>query len=111
MSYKKLSAITKIANLNFAAKEELLREMIKRGITEVDTSNMNVSVLARNKAGTYSAFPVLWVGVKTDCNGRKELVWDISKEAPGWSYYNPVLYAELHDAIFRSWGIKLAPEW
>ena len=111
MSYKKLSTITKIANLNFAAKEELLREMVKRGIEKVDTSNMNVSVFAGNKEGTYSVFPVLWVGVKTDCNGKKRLAWDISKEAPGCTFYNPVLYAELHDAIFRSWGIKLAPEW
>ena len=111
MSYKKLSTITKIANLNFAAKEELLREMLKRGIKNIDTSNMGVSVMCRNKAGSYSSFPVLWVGVKDGINGEKVLYWDCSKEALGFTYYNPVMWAQLHDEIFRSWGIKLAPEW
>jgi len=96
---KRKSYEDKVMDLIYKAKAETIALMKERGIREMEIHG--VRIIAQNEVGQLHSYPVKKVAI-ANYTGEDVLEWDY--DGPGGWYNNPLLWIEIHRAVFYALG-------
>ena len=100
---KRKSYYEKVNDLLREAKAETLALMKEKGVREVKLDRDIVSVISENEKGVLTEYPVTRVYIEENQNGNEVLYWDC--DGPSAWYDNPILWIEIHRAVFYHFGL------
>ena len=100
---KRKSYYEKVNALLREAKAETIAIMKEKGVREVKLDRDIVSVISENEEGVLTEYPVTKVYIDEGVNGCDVLYWDY--DGPSEWHNNPLLWIEIHRAVFYHFGL------
>lgn len=95
---KRKPYFSRIADICGSAKAEIIALMKEKGVREVNLTRGSVYVISEDESGQLKQYPVTKVAL-ANYTGTDVLEWDY--DGPGPWYINPLVWVDLHVAVFR----------
>ena len=97
---KRKSYAEKVLDLAKSAKAETIALMKEKGIREIEIPALTVMVVADDENEQADFYNVTRVFIDNDNREGVDMLY-FDSEAPGFWYYNPVVWLDIHEAVFR----------